>query len=205
MFLAEIDPIQVIIIVIAMGAGFVQWIWGLLKQNLEESKRSNEPVNSGEDNAAREAARRRILQHQRPSRPSPKAPPPVNDPWSSVRDVFDQIKEEARNAQNPAMPPPVPAPVDRPRRGTVRAELQPASAPPPVPAVAFPTGSVKPPPPIFFSTPPTPRMIERSRPAAEFGGLRDLLLSSTSARQAVLLKEILGPPKALQSFEDSPF
>lgn len=222
MLLAEIDPIQVVIIVIAMGAGFVQWLWGLFKQGQEEAERRKADLPSPEERAAREQAwRRQVEQTGQPPRPSPKASPPLN-PWDTVRDVVEQIKEEARKAQSPAAPPPIPQrpnspppPTSRPRSYTVRAELRPTPVPPPTPAAPFPTAPVTTSsastPPVFFAQPPTPaklspspdQTLPRSRP--ELNGLRQLLQTPATLRQAVLLREILGPPKALQSAEDSPF
>lgn len=211
--LADIDPVQIIIIVIAMGAGFLQWLWGLIQQKMEESKRPNAPL-SEEERAAREAAWRQQ------TRPSPKTPPPIHDPWSSVREVFEQIKEETRKAQQPqppparpsSTPPPVPQAQRSPARpipGTVRAEIHPA--PPPVPSQAepFPT-QAKPAkvatPPVFFDAPAVPTTVSRRKTeAASPYSLKDLLHNPAAARQAILLREILGPPKALQSSNDSPF
>lgn len=243
MFLAELDPIQIAIIVIAMGAGFVQWLWGMFKQNLEDKERRSAPPLSPEERAAREEIWRRQFQpteesestrqaqpaqRQRPARPSPSAPPPAHDPWATVRDVFEQIKEDARKAQNPESQPPSPPqrqaeapvrpqssppPLRRPHPATVRAEVRPQPTPPPVPAVAFPGDSVKSTaigatPPVTFATtsqPPRARLEARPDVSPDFRGLRNLLHSPASLKQAVLFREILGPPKALQSAEDSPF
>lgn len=224
MILAELDPIQIAIIVIAMGAGFVQWLWGIFKQNLEDKERRNAAPISPEERAAREEAWRKQVEHSqqdRPKRPSPQAPTPANDPWSSVRDVFEQLKEDARKAQQPATPPPLPqqerpvqqpAPARRPHPATVRAEVPPLPAPPPVLADAFPAGSVRnspasSTPPVFFATPPPPRLLRPSiqETGPDFRGLREKLHHPASLKQAVLFREILGPPKALQSAQDSPF
>ena len=224
MFLAEIDPIQIIIIVIAMGAGFIQWLWGLFKQTLSENERRNAPDLSDEDRAAREEAWRRQVQETPPGRTPPRAPtstPPINS-WDNVREVLEKIKDEARKVQTPAAPPPLPpdpAPShpssvrpQRNRRGTVRADLHPLPVPPPVPADSFPTGSIRSipvssTPPVYFPTAPAPSLMRPDvRPATpDFRGLRQLLHSPASLKQAVLFREILGPPKALQSAEDSPF
>lgn len=226
MFLAEIDPIQIIIIVIAMGAGFVQWLWGLFKQSQEEKERRNAGPLSDEDRAAREEAWKSQTAPGNPqARPSPRTPPPVQDPWATVRDVFEQIKEETRKAQQPppprpAAPPPLPAstPTRRPASGTVRADLRPVPKPLPVPADPFPAGGIKttsvPTPPVSFAAPPTPPRVQlppisASAPApttnSDFPLLNTLLSHPAALRQAVLLREILGPPKALQSSGDSPF
>lgn len=222
MLLAEIDPIQIIIIVIAMGAGFVQWLWGLIKQGKDEAERRNAAPLSDEDRETREQAwQQQMKPAGSPNRPSPKTPPPVQDPWATVKDVFEQIKEESRKAQNPGLPPPVPQrPATPPpsrqrtRPGTVRADVRPAPTPPPIPADPFPeTAKATTPatPPVFFASPPTPPLLKpapllaSSRSTPELSGLRQLLQTPDTLRQAVLLREILGPPKALQSSGDSAF
>ncbi|GAA5137747.1 hypothetical protein GCM10023213_15090 [Prosthecobacter algae] len=222
MLLAEIDPIQIIIIVIAMGAGFVQWLWGLIKQGKDEAERRNAAPLSDEDREAREQAwQQQMKSPGSPNRPSPKTPPPVQDPWATVKDVFEQIKEESRKAQNPGLPPPVPQrpatpPPSRQRTqpGTVRADVRPAPTPPPIPADPFPeTAKANTPatPPVFFASPPTPPLLKPAHDSAsslstpELNDLRKLLQTPANLRQAVLLREILGPPKALQSSGDSAF
>ncbi|MES2738310.1 MAG: hypothetical protein V4672_18460 [Verrucomicrobiota bacterium] len=222
MLLAEIDPIQIIIIVIAMGAGFVQWLWGLIKQGKDDAERRNTAPLSDEDREAREQSwQQQVKPAGNPNRPSPKTPPPVQDPWATVKDVFEQIKEESRKAQNPGLPPPVPQrPASPPpsrqrtRPGTVRADVRPAPTPPPIPAYPFPEAAkatTPATPPVFFASPPAPPLLNpaphlaTSRSTPELSGLRQLLQTPDTLRQAVLLREILGPPKALQSSGDSAF
>src|SRR6218665_291253 len=98
MLLAEIDPIQIAIIVIAMGVGFVQWLWGLIKQTQEEKNRQNTPL-SPEERAAREQAWRDQIAGQKQAQPAPTSTPAPADPWGNVKDIFEKIKEEARKAQ----------------------------------------------------------------------------------------------------------
>lgn len=212
-FLAEIDPVQIIIIVIAMGAGFIQWLWGLMKQKLEESERRNAPPLSAEELARREEAwKKQIQQSGQPPRPSPKSTPPPPAAWDTVREVFEKIQEESRKARQPQQPPrpasqpaprPAPAPARSPSamRGTVRADTRPAGPPAPEPP-PVPTQS-----PVLAS-PAQPHLATvayHSSDPADTQALRSLLKTPASLRQAVLLKEILGPPKALQSSGDSPF
>lgn len=210
-FLAEIDPVQIIIIVIAMGAGFIQWLWGLMKQKLEESERRNAPPLSTEERARREEAwKKQIQQSGQTPRPSPKSTPPPPAAWDTVREVFEKIQEESRKARQPPHQPvtqPAARPVSQPTRsasamrGTVRAETRPPA--PPVPE----------PPPLpahspLVAVPAQPHLAAVSSPSsdnADTQALRRLLKTPASLRQAVLLKEILGPPKALQSSGDSPF
>ncbi|SKB03177.1 hypothetical protein SAMN02745166_03792 [Prosthecobacter debontii] len=211
MILADIDPVQIIIIVIAMGAGFLQWLWGLIQQKLEEGKRQNMPL-SEEERAAREAAWKQQTQQERTYRPPTQAPTPTYNPWETVRDVFEQARraqESPAPPQRPTSPPPPLPQSQRTPPGTVRADLRPA--PPPVPSKSEPFPVTAKPakmatPPVFFDAPIKPPLATRQKSeAASPYSLKDLLHNPAAARQAILLREILGPPKALQSSGDSPF
>lgn len=196
MFLAEIDPFQIAIIVIAMLGGFVQWLWGLFKQGQEEAARRRAAPPSAEEKKLRQQAWRRQVQQPAsppPLRPSPKSTQPAHDPWATVRDVFEQIKKEVTQPQTP---PPLQRPAVPPYRtrpGTVRAEVQP---PPPVP-VNVPVVEIAP----KAVAPP----VHAAAKTDGFALLRGLLANQAAIRQAVLMREILGPPKALQSSVDSAF
>jgi cytoskeletal protein RodZ len=199
MFLAEFDPIQIAIVVIAMLGGFVQWIWGLIKQGQEEAARRSTPPISEEEKKLREQAWRHQVQPSpglpAPPRPKTATPPPANDPWASVRDIFEQIKKDVIDAQPPQRPAPTQKPFAQPPRKlpeTVRAEAPQTKQPvlaPAQPAIAAPQTA-----PAL----PTPQKDGIDR-------LRGLLATQASIRQAVLMREILGPPKALQSSSDSTF
>ncbi len=194
MQLAEVDPIQIAIIVIAMLGGFVQWLWGLFKQGQEEAARKRTSPPNAEEAKLREAAWKRQIESSGappPLRPSPKSTSPVNDPWATVRDVFEQIKKDVIETQSPK-PPFSSPPLTRTQPSKVRAEIQPAPQ----------TPSVVETKPIEASTVP----VLQTGPKNEgLTFLRGLLNSQASIRQAVLMREILGPPKALQSSGDSAF
>lgn len=205
MLLAEIDPIQIAIIVIAMGVGFVQWLWGLIKQTQEEKNRQNTSL-SPEERAAREQAWKEQIEGQRQGQPAPRAPtstPPPADPWGNVKDIFEKIKEEARKAQEQQQQPQRSQPAQQPAR-----QKQPA--PPPLPRAAkTPEPKVVTPVAVAASRAPQvePGTIEglRSRREQDPKGLLAFLQTPNALQQAVLLKEVLGSPKALQSSQDSAF
>jgi len=201
---ADIDPIQIAIIVIAMVAGFVQWLTGVMKQAKEERERPITPPDAEEKRLREEAWKKQTQQPvaPAPARPSPRTLPPAHDPWSSVRDIFEQIKKEVAEVQQPpapvrptaTAPPQQPPPVRHPGR-PVRTEMKPVPVVTPTPA-AF----------IAPASAPVPPMISASQArGADFNGLRGLLMTPASLRHAVMLREILGPPKALQSPADSAF
>jgi hypothetical protein len=177
---ADIDIGQVLIIAIAMIAAFVQWVWKLVQEN----------------KAAKERARN--LPPRRMMEPAPTLPPPLppaNEPppqpeRGGIWDLVEEFKKELRKAQGeeipePAAPPPIPAPPPVkqhvPRRpAPVVVAQSPAPAPAPVPA-------------------PTPRPVPVTAMRDDFVLLRMNLLKHDALKQAIILREILGPPKALQS------
>lgn len=216
--LAEFDPVQIAIVVIAMVGGFVHWLWNLIMQSKEEAEQRRQPRDP-EEEKRREEAWRRQTQNPSAPRPSPASPPPVHDPFATVRDIFEQIKREAQGAPPPVprTPPPLPpTPAPPARRGTVTADLPrgvppyqqprrhsvaaevaaraPASATPPVNLPAAP------PPPPAPALPAVATLTARPALAPAWTGL---LGSPAALRQAFILREILGPPKALQTAEDS--
>lgn len=255
MILAEIDAVQIIIVIIAMGAGFIQWLWGLVKEGRDRQERQRQEEQQAAPDPAelrrREEARRRLMEgRRREPPPVPKNRPAPGSPWETVRDVYEHLQEQSRKANAPHQPPrhsgssreaEHPAPTRRPVPGTVRAELRPVPQPPPAPAEPFPVsrGDARPPvpskpqapvshtPPVSFPAAPAlpPRVtlpgggVSRSFPAgaADIGDalsprrrtspaiaqVQRLLKTPHGLRQAILLQEILGPPKALQSGEGS--
>ena len=202
MFLAEIDPIQIAIIVIAMLGGFVQWIWGLIKQSREDADRAKAHPTE-EEQKLREAAWKK--QVQKPTAPpplppkAPQVPNPTVDPWSAAREIFEQIKREA--AGQTALPSPSPRPAPAPQI-PARAKKAPAYSPPPLPAAQIVVPAPTPVAEVPHATPAS-KLASSRQDGLEI--LKGLLASPTTIRQAVLMREILGPPKALQSSADSPF
>jgi hypothetical protein len=208
---AEIDPVQIVIIVLAMLGGFVQWLWGLVQQAREERERRRASPPDPEERRLREEAWRRQVESP-PLRPSPQAPRPVNDapadPWQMVRKLMEKAQEAA---PQPAPAPERPAvrPVSQPTRPPAPPEHRPAAPPrlathprPGVVAVEpvrVPVHGVQASVETAFTVTPSPMT---PRPKAD--PLARLLTRPESVRQAVLLREILGPPKALQTGTDAP-
>lgn len=209
--LAELDPVQIIIVVIAMMGGFFQWLWNLIQQSRSEAERRRAGPPTDEENALREEAWKRQTQggptppRQSPARPSPTAtPPPMNDPFSTVRELFEQVKREAMQGQNPPQPT-TPSPMRQrksaaappyqssTRRGSVRAET--SSATTAAAAVTAPQASR----PVTPEPSPAPTV----SPTAPAPAWAALLNSPDGLKQAFVLREILGPPKALQTAADS--
>lgn len=188
--LAETDPVQIVIIIIAMSAGFLQWLWGLIQQSRDErERRRGKPVDSEEKRLREEAWRRQVEASPQAARPVQDKP---IDSWSQVRKALEEALETAQQPKPPAPPPPRPVQRTAP------------PSPPPVRAVAPPAPVPAPPPPApaigesFSVAAPAAARRKRSEP------LTRQLARPSSVRQAVLLREILGPPKALQTGPDAP-
>lgn len=212
MRLAEIDPVQIVIIVIAMLGGFLQWLWGLIQQSREERERRRAVPPDPEERRLREEAWRRQVEPA-PIRPSPQAPRPVNDtpadPWEMMRKLMEKAREAAEQPAPPPKPPAAP-PASRPTPVPALPERRPAapvrSLPPPRPAVAAVELARAPVPAAVATTEPSFTVTPRPAARAELvPPLARLLSRPESVRQAVLLREILGPPKALQTGTDAPY
>jgi len=213
--LAELDPVQIVIVVIAMIGGFVHWLWNLIKQAKDESEKRLQPPDPAEAKRREEAWRQQTQSRPAP-RPSPASPPPVNDPFASVREIFEQIKREAQGAPPPPLPrtpPPLPStpaqqtrrgpagrdlskvpPYQQPRRHSIAAEV---AAKVPATVTAPMSQPAAPPPPATILP---PAALSRPTIAPAWAGL---LGSPAALRQAFILREILGPPKSLQTADDS--
>ena len=59
--LADLDPVQIIIVVIAMAGGFIQWLWNLIQQSRSEAERRRAGPPTDEESALREEAWNRRL------------------------------------------------------------------------------------------------------------------------------------------------
>ncbi|MDZ4289289.1 MAG: hypothetical protein U0984_15090, partial [Prosthecobacter sp.] len=179
MLLADLDLGQIIIIVVAVVVGFLQWLWKLIKQGQEERAQRHAVPEDPEVKRLRDEAWRRQVQ------PTPSAtPPPLSDPWGTVREVFDKMKEEMRKAQEeqtrPSLPPPLPRPVTAPpvpaAHRPVRVELSPQTQRPAVLQIQPPVAPSLPVLPV-----PATSVVYR-KPTAEFSALRTLLLHPASLR-----------------------
>lgn len=213
MFIAEVDPVQIVIIIIAMGAGFIQWLWGLIQQGRAARERQSQDLEDEEMARLREEAwKRQTGESPTPPRPSRHAPPPVSEeenPWTVIREMLEKAQEATKPPPppvRPTSPPPLPAQPVAPAPAPVVQRQVPSPAPAPATRQAKEAKAAK-------SAPPAPRAApaaklapssttEKSR--ARTSDLAALLARPEALRQAVILREVLGPPKALQSFSDAP-
>ena len=184
---ADIDWGQVIFLILVVVVGFIRWVGNLIQQQKEAKERAKL---SPEERALREAAWRRQVGQDEPER-EPETP----DPFRELKDLLEQFKPATA-------PPPVP-----PRTPRLRPAVEasppplppsaPAAVPVPVPALAaaFPTSSSV--HRVFTEAQAAGVAVPRKR-SAQLTGLRVELGTPRALRQAVLLREVLGPPVALR-------
>ncbi|MCB1275800.1 hypothetical protein [Prosthecobacter sp.] len=194
---SDFDPMQVAIIVIALIAGFVKWLWETWQQSRSQARPAPP---TPEEQRLREAAWRK--QTGRPAGPPPIPPTAAPSAWDELRKAWHELQETAKQTQSPAQPPARtsrPPPVPQQARRQVRAEVpRPAAVPVPVVQVSVPeTPSISSPPATVLS---------REKAVAPEGSILSLMHSlrrdPSLMRQAILMQEILGPPKALQNSGD---
>lgn len=179
-----VDLGKVAFVIVFLVAAFIQWLIKLWKQKQEMSERLRTPPPPPEEIAARREAWK---QQTRSEAPPAEMPPPLLRP-EPARNPFEELLEQFRRVVEPStLPPP------------------PVAQPPPLPPAARPVLSPRPPVsrPLPSSAPPEPAVAAPVAAVLRRG--KHPLLSHLAAmgglRQAVILREILGPPKALQAEE----
>jgi cytoskeletal protein RodZ len=197
----DIDWGQVIFLILFVVVGFFRWLGNLIQQQKEAKERPT--VLTPEERALREAVWRKQTASEPSPVPSPSptstAPPP--DPFAEIKDLFIQIKESNQPPPRQTQPPP-PLPVKPNSPPPSRTPQLQNSVPPP-----FPAPSKQAPIPTLASAFPTSNFVDRSfteavahrdrRTADSLMRLRMDLRSPLSLRRAIVIREILGPPKAL--------
>ncbi len=174
----DFDPFQATIIVIALVAGFLKWLWENWQQSREAAKRDL-PVDPDEQRRREAIWRRQTRQDKQPP-PMPSPPPPVApSPWDELRKAWKELQETAKQAQMPPRPAPAP---QRPKSAAVRPRPIAAVVSAPVPPVLAP-----------------PEEIRSSAADSMLTTLHQLRRDPALMRQAILMHAVLGPPKALQS------
>jgi hypothetical protein len=188
---SDFDPMQVAIIVIALLAGFVKWLWENWQQSRSQTRAA--PPDP-EEQRLRDAAWRR--QTGQSSGPPPIPPTAAPSAWDELRKAWHELQETAKQAQAPAQPArgsrPPPMPQQR-QRQVARVPVVPAHPVAPAPV-----------PPPVGSLPATVQ--SREKAGAPEGSIlalmHNLRREPALMRQAILMQEVLGPPKALQNSGD---
>ncbi len=194
----DIDWGQVIFLALVVIVGFVRWVGNLIAQQKEAKARANL---SPEEIALREAAWRRQVgldqeEEDRDFSPAPPSRPtaPTPYPFRELKDLFEQLKEPTP-APTPPPPQRLPPPLPVHRRAA-----PPPPTPPPAPKVFVPTPTQAFPSSHHVHRQFTEAVAHRDRPvSAKLTGLRRELATPKALRQAILIREVLGPPKALRT------
>ncbi len=204
---SDFDPFQMAIIVIALLAGFVKWLWENWQQ---KSGAMPVPPPDPEEQRLREAAWRKQT-GQTSAAPPPARPVVAPSPWDELRKAWQELKEVAGQAPGrpaPRTPPPLPQrqqqplrqqqPPQRARQAQPAARAT-ASAPVQRPVATAAAAPI----PAVASAPAVVVVANAVAPAGSvLATLRHLRRDPALMRQAILMQEILGPPKALQSSRD---
>jgi hypothetical protein len=178
----DFDPLQIAIVVLFLIGSFIKWLW----ENWQ-AKRSGMQPELEEENLGENVRR-----------PQPSGQPPLTPAAPSPLDEWRRAWKEIQEAAKPASPPQparrsvVPPPL---RQQQIRPEAPPsrAVATPAQPA-ALPVTS----PPHLEAVPQPGRIAGNTMLSA----LHQLRRDPALMRQAILMREVLGPPKALQTSAD---
>lgn len=172
---AEVDTFQVAIIVLAVIFSFLKWLWEQWTGNkLLTPEEAEEPDPT-------EELRRRLQEEQARHRAAaaPQPPPVPAAPLEELRKTWREVREAAQAQKQ--QPPPIrtaqrqPPPVQK----VAEAFQKPAPAPPVTPVTA-------------------PAVVQTTSPNTMLTSLRSLRDDPAAMRRAIVLGEVLGPPKALQ-------
>ncbi len=192
---ADFDPFQAAIIGIALLAGFVKWLW----ENWQQRREAAPPQMTEEQRQMREAAWLKQTGQSAPPLPPPPAAP---SPWDELRKAWKELQETAKQAKAPVHPVqparPVksasrPPPVPLQRQQTVRTPAPAAPAPPPV--VTADVATVPATKEAYYPQ-------QKTSTVSVLAAVQHLRRDPALMRQAILMQEILGPPKALQTSGD---
>ncbi len=137
--------------------------------------------------------------------PGSAPPPPVHPRPTTARRVVTPSQPKVPTKVKRSWVQPLPPLVTTPKEVTYPPARPPAPAPPPPIVLA-------PPPPVVIAAPApatiSPRRATSATPqaapvsAATRGSLGAILRARGSVRQAIMLREILGPPRGLQALDE---
>ena len=181
---AEVDTFQVALIVLAVIFSFIKWLWEQWTGHKSSEAGLEEAADAQEERLRRiqEAASRRAAAPSQPP-PIPSSPPPVPAaPWEEIRKAWKEVREAAQ-AQKQLQPPPLTAAQKRQIESR-----KPAPPPPPAKAPA--------PAPVVVASAP-PASVTKGIESPIMASLRSLRHDPAAMRRAIVLGEVLGPPKAL--------
>ena len=197
----DFDWGRILFVVVALGIGFLQWLWNLFQQSRQRRTGDDEEPEYEDPEIRRMREEAWERQTREPSSPPPiNRPPPAAqpDPWGGLRELLEEVKGPV-TAETPP-------PQQRPTPATMRRIAPP---PPPLPVVEAP-----PPPTRAELSMEAARLslafeksskvhVRRSGSSTDVGsGLMADLRRPEALRRAIVVREVLGPPKALQTSSD---
>lgn len=215
--LAAADLQEIVFVIVFLLVGFLQWLFGLLKKNKEAAERERQSPVSAEEQEARRRAwaeQTRPVDDERPSQspparipappqlprstppPSPSArPAPASPTPGSLADLMDTLRRSIDDVSSPRPAAAPAAPVRPPSLPhTQRAASHPVPAAPAARmsrAVAAQNALDSPDRPVLGTA------VAARRPHP----LTDMLKTTHGYKQAFILREVLGPCKALEGQE----
>ncbi|MFZ4766409.1 MAG: hypothetical protein ACOYMN_15770 [Roseimicrobium sp.] len=180
--LAEIDDLgQVIFVIVALVVGFIQWVIKVLREKAEAAERRRHVPSLQEQ----EAQRRAWAEQARHEASTPEQPDATGSGW---RDLLGEFRKAMEEAQSPPVPPPLPMPA-RPAAAPAAAHTAIARPAPPLPVIA---------PRSVPEIQALPTVTLSQRQPHRYTAL---LHTMDGYRQAFVLREIIGPPRGLHSYE----
>ena len=194
--LAEADIGQIVFVVIFLLVGFIQWVIKVIKEKVATAERNRHVPTQAEIDARRATWE----QQTRPVTPDPRSestnrPTPETHGRGAMGDLLGELRKVVEMAERPATPPPLPP--------TAPVRPSPAAAPAYVASTR-----------IHVPEPASPYLLRDSEAALPgvTGGsslasqrrrphpLTALLHTPDGYRQAFVLREVLGPPRALNEY-----
>ena len=180
---AEVDTVQVAIVVLAVIFSFLKWLWEQWTGNKSQTPDYGEEVDPNAERLRelQEEARRRAAAPSQPP-PIPSSPPPVPAaPWEEIRKAWKDVREVAQAQKQK----PTPA-VSAAQKRQLESRKPVVPSPPPVLAPA----------PVV-TAPTSPAFVQKGIESPMMASLRSLRHDPAAMRRAIVLGEVLGPPKAL--------
>ena len=176
--LADLELGQIVVFVVAAIVAFVQWLIKVFKEKAEAAERARHVPTEEEVEARKRAWKEQTRQADAPPMPSP----------APTGGTLDELMDELRSALKPQPAPPPKAPPPLPKPAT-RASSKPLAPPIHVRAVE--------------ASIPVPTLLPVMQLHGQKGPhpLTQLLRTPDGYRQAFVLREVLGPPRALQEYQ----
>ena len=180
------------ILLIIVAASVLRWLWQKSqaeKQDVERPSASDQPISRGGETQTEEERIRRFLEAL--GQPPGSAPPKVAPKPRAQPRIFPTLLPPLTTAP-PPLPPPLPTPAAQksPRLAVPTRIFKPAL----VQEGGFEVHDI-----AMQSSSETPAI--RRQADTEQSGFRFKLGSKEDLRNAIILREIFGPPRSLQSFD----